>query len=80
MLSQEQTLAHLQNLPRLRQQLNATEQALQTLNPEDRLLAQMLFVDPQHGNVERLCALLEREPSSIYRRRKQVLKKLSRIL
>ena len=80
MTATEQTLRHLQNLSALRQQLTAAEKALQELTPEERLLAQMLFLAPQPGNVDRLCALLQIEKSSIYRRRTQVLAKLTNML
>ena len=80
MTAAKQTLSRLQNLESQRRQLQATEEALQELTPEERLVAQLLFLAPQRGNVERLCELLQVEQSSIYRRRQSVLNKLTRIL
>ena len=80
MSPQEQTLYRLQNFTCQRQQVQAVEQALQELTPEERLVAQMMLICPQKGNADRLCQMLELERSSIYRRRQIVLSKLSNTL
>lgn len=76
----DKTLNRLRNLQAMRRQVAATDQALQELTPEERLVAQLLLVSPQKGNVQRLCQLLEVEQSTVYRRREQVLKKLNNLI
>lgn len=47
--------------------------ALKRLPPDDRKILEQLFVYPTKGAVERLCAELNLEASSIYRRRDRAL-------
>ena len=60
--------------------VDAVEQALQVLTPQERLIADWLFIYPDKGNVQRLCGILGVEQSSIYRRRAKVLQKLETAL
>lgn len=70
----------LQGLDAMRQAVQTVDGALQVLTPEERLVAQMLLISPQRGNVQRLCEMLCVEKSSVYRRRERVLEKLERVL
>lgn len=47
--------------------------ALERLHPDDRKILERLFVYPTKGSVERLCAEMGLEASSIYRRRDRAL-------
>ena len=76
-MNTRQLTARLQELEQARQQLEALDRATQTLTPEERLIAQYLLLCPRKGNIDHLCQLLEIERSSIYRRRTQILAKLS---
>ena len=64
-----------QSLKRTRQQVQLLEEALQVLTPEERIVAELMLICPQRGNVQRLCEILQVEQSSVYRRRDRVLKK-----
>ncbi len=76
-----QNMAQLrQQITRLRKELEILENALQELNPEERLVAEFLLVSPERGNVQRLCEILEVEQSSIYRRKGQVLEKIAKTI
>lgn len=48
--------------------------ALDRLDPEDRTVLEMLCIRPRRGNVDRLCSLLDREKTTIYRRRDAALR------
>lgn len=61
-------------------QVEMLEQALQTLTPEERLVAEYLLISPQRGNVQQLCAVLGLERASIYRRKDRVVRKISMAL
>ena len=80
MSSLDQTVARLQQLEAHRAALQAMEAALQSLTPAERLVTQLLLIAPARGNVQQLCQLLEREPSSIYRLRRRALQKLTNTL
>ena len=60
--------------------VDAVEQALQVLSPEERLVADWLLIYPDKGNVQRLCSMLGVEQSTVYRRRARVLEKLAAAL
>lgn len=70
----------LRGLDAMRQAVQTVEGALQVLTPEERLVAQLLLISPQKGNVQRLCEMLCVEQSSVYRRRERVLEKLEGVL
>lgn len=76
----KEVVYRLRELEGLRQRVQILEQALQVLNPEERLVIQMMLICPQRGNVQRLCELLAVEQSSVYRRRDRALEKLAQVL
>ncbi len=76
----KEVVHRLRELEGLRQRVQILEQALQVLNPEERLVIQMMLICPQRGNVQRLCELLTVEQSSVYRRRDRALEKLAQVL
>ncbi len=71
-------LVHRQELENALEQADCwvkeVENALDTLEPEDRLVLDKLFVYPGCGNLERLCIELGTEKSSVYRRRDHALR------
>ena len=69
-----------QRLKSTRQQVALLEGALQVLNPEERIVAEMLLICPQRGNVQRLCEILHVEQSSVYRRRDRAIQKVGTAL
>lgn len=76
----KEVVHRLRELEGLRQRVQTVEEALQVLNPEERLVIQMTLICPQRGNVQRLCELLSVEQSSVYRRRDRALEKLGHVL
>ena len=62
-----------QTLKQVRQWLAVTERGLLSLDDEQRQILQRLYLYPQKGAVERLCAELGMEQSSVYRKRDQAL-------
>ncbi len=56
------------------------DNALSLLTPEERLVANLLLLHPQRGNVQQLCQLLHVEQAAVYRRRKKVINKLLQTL
>ena len=57
--------------------LEITDRALGALSPEEKLILHRLYVYPERGSLERLCADLEVEQSSIYRKRDKALRKFT---
>lgn len=76
----KEVIRRLGELDGLRQRVRNLEQAMQVLNPEERLVAERLFIHPAKGNVQILCQELEVEQSTVYRRRESVLKKLAEVM
>lgn len=76
----KEVVQRLRELEGLRQRVQTVEEALQVLNPEERLVIQMTLICPQKGNAQRLCELLSVEQSSVYRRRDRALEKLEQVL
>ena len=74
MLLLEQTRSRLHQT---RQWLRSTEEAMNTLTEEERLVLQRLFISPKKGGVEALCRELAAERSSVYRRRDQALRRFT---
>ena len=68
------------SLTQVRSQLTALEGAMQVLTPEERLVAERLFVYPQKGNVQWLCQILHMERTTVYRWRNRVLRKLAQAM
>ena len=70
----------LRELDAMRCAVAVTEQAMQQLTPEERLILDRLYVHPEVNNVQELCQLLEVEPSSVYRRKNKAVDKLARVM
>lgn len=62
-----------QTLSQVRQWLSVADRGLMALEEDQRLVLQRLYLYPQKGAVERLCAELGMEQSSVYRKRDQAL-------
>ena len=80
MSTEAMTLTRLQNLESTRSSVAAVDAALSLLTPEERLVAHLLLLHPQRGNVQKVCEKLNIEQATAYRRRKQVLQKLTATL
>ena len=65
------------SLEQTRQWLDATNDALQCLAPEERLILQRLYIYQEKDGLERLCRELGVERSSIYRYRDRALEKFT---
>ena len=78
-MSQE-VIRRLRGYEYLRHSLEETEQALAQLSPAERLVIQMLVIRQDRGNLGRLCQMLEVEKSTLYRWKKQALKKVKAVL
>lgn len=76
-MTQEELLVALRRLPGMRVQVENLDNALATLTPEERLIANYLLLYPKRNNIRLLCEMLHLEPTAIYNRRKQILKKLN---
>lgn len=74
-------LAHRQELSwaleQARYWVEITQQALDTLTPEERLVLHRFYLCPEHGGVERLCMELGVEKSSVYRKRDKAIHKFA---
>lgn len=73
-------LHRLQTLESVRSSVVAVDTALSLLTPEERLIAHLLFLHPKRGNIQLVCEKLNIEQATAYRRRKQVLQKLTKTL
>ncbi len=60
-------------LRQVRQWLNVADRGLLSLDNDERLVLQHLYLYPQKGAIERLCSELGLEQSSVYRKRDQAL-------
>ena len=79
-MTEKELLAALKSLPVMRAAVENLENARASLTPQERILADLLFIHPQPGNINKVCELLRVEYASAYRRRKQVLQKLQQTL
>jgi len=79
-MTEQKLLAELQSLPAMRTAVENLDNALSQLTPEERMLAELMIIHPRRNNVQKLCQMLHVEYSTVYRRRKALLKKLQRIL
>ena len=77
MSTENTVLARLQNLDAARASVAAVDAALSLLTPEERLVANLLLICPHRGNIQKICQHLHIEQATAYRRRKQVLQKLT---
>lgn len=57
--------------------IKTVDRALGVLTPEERLVLSRLLVYPERGSLERLCADLGVEQSSIYRKRDKALQRFA---
>ena len=73
-LASENLAAQLEDL---RRQTERVERAMMALDPAQRMVLELMCVRPQKGNMERLCAMLGCEKSSIYRRRDRALRQFT---
>ena len=64
-------------LKQVKHWLSITDRGLLALPEDERLILQRLYLYPEKGAVERLCAELGVEQSSIYRKRDQALERFT---
>ena len=57
----------------VRQWLNHTDRGLNALGPEERLVLQRLYLTPEKGAVDALCAELGVEQATVYRKRDKAI-------
>lgn len=79
-MTEKELVAILKALPALRATVENLENALATLTPEERILADLLLIHPKKKNIDKVCALLKIEHACAYRRRKLLLCKLQQTL
>ena len=60
--------------------LDVTRKGLGALDPQERLVVQLLYIMPEKGNVGRLCEILNCGQTTVYRRRDRALKKFTKAL
>lgn len=60
-------------LQQVKRWLQVTERGLSALPEDERLVLQRMYIYPERGATERLCAELGLEQSSVYRKRDQAL-------
>ena len=74
-------IAHRQELAWMLEQANfwlrITDRALTALSHEEKQILSRLYIYPEKGNLEKLCAELKLEKSSIYRRRDKALERFT---
>lgn len=64
-------------LKQVKQWLANTERGLLALSEEERLVLQRLYLYPEKNGIDRLCAELGMEQSSVYRKRDQALERFT---
>lgn len=64
-------------LKQVKRWLANTERGLLALSEDERLVLQRLYLYPEKGAVDRLCAELGVEQSSVYRKRDQALERFT---
>ena len=57
--------------------IGSTERALSVLQPGEKLVLHRLLICPERGAIDKLCQELELEPSSVYRKRDEALKRFT---
>lgn len=60
-------------LQQVKRWIRITERGLSALPEDERLVLQRMYIYPERGAIERLCAELGMEQSSVYRKRDQAL-------
>ena len=76
----EDVVEKLRGLGLRRQMVQDMEQALAELTPAERLVLDRLVIHKERGAAQALCQLLEVEPATVYRYKKQALGKLEKAL
>lgn len=61
-------------LERAKQWVSVVERSLETLTSDERRILDLMYMNRQKGNVEKLCAELNIEQASVYRRRDVALR------
>lgn len=79
-MTEKELIQRLQALPALRAMVQNLDNALALLTPEERLVAHLLLVYPKRNNVQLVCEKLHVELATAYRRRRQVIDKLTAAL
>ena len=75
-MNEKELLAGLRALPVMRVAVQNLDNALSFLTPEEKIVADLMFIHPQKGNIEKVCKLLQLEHAAAYRYRKVLLEKL----
>ena len=79
-MTEQELIAGLKALPAMRVAVENLDNALSLLTPEERIMADLLFIHPKKRNIEKVCKLLQVEHATAYRRRKLLLSKLQQAL
>ena len=79
-MTEQELIAGLKALPAMRVAVENLDNALSLLTPEERIMADLLFVHPQKRNIDKVCKLLQVEHATAYRRRKLLLSKLQQAI
>lgn len=75
-MTEPELIAGLKALPAMRIAVENLENALSQLTPEERVMADLLFVHHRKNNIQKVCQLLHVEYATAYRRRRALLDKL----
>ena len=70
----------LRSFEEQRRRVREMERALALLTPAERLVLDRLVIHRERGAAQVLCQLLEVEPATVYRYKKQALEKLEKAL
>lgn len=65
------------NLEQAQSWMRSARRGLEALNEQERMILLRFYICPEKGAIERLCAELGMEKSSLYRHREQALKKFT---
>ena len=66
-----------EGLRQVRLWLSVFDRSLNALSPDDQLLLDMLYINPNKGNIERLCEQFGIEKNTVYYRRDRALKRFT---
>lgn len=69
-----------QSLTQIRLLTDQLERGLSVLTEEERLILDMMYINPVRGVTMALCEKLEVELSTVYRRRNKAIEKLNRTM
>ena len=75
-MRRDEVICQLRALAKLRRDLQRMEEALDTLNEDEREIIEKMFINPMPRAGDKLCEILCIELASVYRRRNKGLKKL----